>query len=53
MAKSAKELEKMEKARDIWQEVLESVREIQAGKGKKDSVVLHTASQVRKRSALS
>ena len=53
MAKSDKELEKMEKGRDIWQEVLDGVREIQAGKGKKASVSLPAAARVRKASGLS
>ena len=53
MAKSDKELEKMEKGRDIWQEVLDGVREIQAGKGKKSSVTLPAAARVRKASGLS
>ena len=43
MAKSDKELEEMEKGWDIWQEVLESVGEIQAGKGKKVSMTLPAA----------
>ena len=33
MAKSDKELEEMEKGRDIWQEVLDGIREIQSGSG--------------------
>ena len=53
MAKSDKELEKMEEGRDIWQEVLDGVREIQAGKGKKASVSLPVAARVRKASGLS
>ncbi len=53
MAKSDKKLEEMEKGRDIWNEVLESVREIQAEKGKKVSVTLPAAAQVRKVSGLS
>ena len=53
MAKSDKDLEKMEKGRDIWQEVLDGVREIQAEKGKKVSVSLPPASRVRKASGLS
>ena len=53
MAQSDKELEEMEKGRDIWQEVLESVREIQAGKGKKVSMTLPAAARVRKASGLS
>ena len=53
MAKSDKELEEMEKGRDIWQEVLDSVREIQSGKGKKVSVSLPPAARVRKASGLS
>ncbi len=53
MVKSDKELEEMEKGRDIWQEVLDGVREIQAGKGKKVSVSLPPASRVRKASGLS
>ena len=53
MAKSDKELEKMEKDRDIWQEVLDGVREIQAGKGKRVSVSLPAAARVRKASGLS
>ena len=53
MAKSDKELEEMEKGRDIWQEVLDGVREIQAGKGKSVSVSLSAAARVRKASGLS
>ena len=53
MVKSDKELEEMEKGRDIWQEVLDGVREIQAGNGKKVSVSLPPASRVRKASGLS
>ena len=53
MAKSDKELEEMEKGRDIWQEVLDGVREIQSGKGKKVSVALPPAARVRKASGLS
>ena len=53
MARSDKELEETEKGRDIWQEVLDGVREIQAGKGKKVSVSLPPASRVRKASGLS
>ena len=53
MAKSDKELEEMEKGRDIWQEVLDGVREIQAGKGKNVSVALPPAARVRKASGLS
>ena len=53
MAKSDKELEKMEKDRDIWQEVLDGVREIQTGKGKRVSVSLPAAARVRKASGLS
>ena len=53
MARSEKELEEMEKGRDFWQEVLEGVREIQAGKGKKVSVTLPAAARVRKASGLS
>ncbi len=53
MVKSDKELEEMEKGRDIWQEVLDGVREIQAGKGKKVSVSLPPAARVRKASGLS
>ena len=52
MAKSDKELEEMEKGRDIWQEILDGVREIQAGKGKKVSVTLPAAARVRKASGL-
>lgn len=47
MVKSDKELEEMEKVRDIWQEILDGVREIQAGKGKKVSVALPPAARVR------
>jgi putative transcriptional regulator len=53
MAKSDEELEEMEKGRDIWEEVLEGAREIQAGKGKKVSVTLPAAARVRKASGLS
>ena len=53
MVKSDKELEEMEKGRDIWQEILEGIREIQAGKGKKISVTLPAAARVRKASGLS
>lgn len=53
MAKSDKELEEMEKGRDIWQEVLEGVREIQAGKGKRVFISLPAAARVRKASGLS
>jgi putative transcriptional regulator len=53
MAKSDKELEEMENGRDIWQEVLDGVREIQAGKGKTVSVTLPAAARVRKTSGLS
>ena len=53
MAKSDKELEKMEKGRDIWLEVLDGVREIQAGKGKRVSVSLPAAARIRKASGLS
>ena len=53
MVKSDKELEEMEKGRDIWQEVLDGVREFQAGKGKKVSVSLPPAARVRKASGLS
>jgi len=53
MVKSDKELEEMEKGRDIWQEILEGVREIQDGKGKKVSVTLPAAARVRKASGLS
>ena len=53
MAKSDEELEELEKNRDIWQEVLESVREIQAGKGKKISVTLPPAARVRQATGLS
>ena len=53
MVKSDKELEEMEKGRDIWQEVLDGVREIQAGKGKKVSVSLPPASRVRQATGLS
>ena len=52
MVKSDKELEEMEKGRDIWQEILDGVREIQAGKGKKVSVTLPAAARVRKASGL-
>ena len=47
MLKSDKELEEMEKGRDICQEVLDGVREIQSGKGKKVSVVLPPAAPSR------
>ena len=40
MVKSDRELEEMEKSRDIWQEVLDGVSELQSGKGKKVSVPL-------------
>ena len=53
MARSDKELEETEKGRDIWQEVLDGVREIQAGKGKNVSVALPPAARVRKASGLS
>ncbi len=53
MGKSDKELEKMEKGRDIWQEVLDGVREIQAEKGKRVSVSLPAAARVRKALGLS
>ena len=53
MVKSDKELEEMEKGRDIWQEVLDGVREVRAGKGKKVSVTLPAAARVRKASGLS
>ena len=53
MAQSDKELEEMEKGWDIWQEVLESVGEIQAGKGKKVSMTRPAAARVRKASGLS
>ena len=53
MAKSDKELEEMENGRDIWQEVLDGVREIQSGKGKTVSVTLPAAARVRKTSGLS
>ncbi len=53
MANSDKELEEMEKGRDIWQEILEGVREIQEGKGKKVPVTLPAAARVRKASGLS
>ena len=53
MVKSDKELEEMEKGRDIWQEILEGIRGIQAGKGKKISVTLPAAARVRKASGLS
>lgn len=53
MDKSDKELEEREKGRDIWQEVLDGIREIQAGKGKKVSVSLPPAARVRKASGLS
>ena len=52
MAQSDKELEEMEKGRDIGQEVLESVGEIQAGKGKKVSMTRPAAARVRKASGL-
>ena len=50
---SDKELEEREKNRDIWQEVLESFREIQGGKGKKVSMTRPAAARVRKTSGLS
>lgn len=53
MVKSDKELEEMEKGQDIWQEILDGVKEIQAGKGKKVSVSLPPAARVRKASGLS
>ena len=53
MAKSDMELKKMEKGRDIWQEVLDGVREIQAGKGARVSVTLPAAARVRKASGFS
>ena len=53
MAKSDKELEEMEKDRNIWQEVLEGVREIQDGKGKRILISLPAAARVRKASGLS
>jgi hypothetical protein len=53
MAKSDKELEEMEKVRDIWQEVLAGIRELQAGKGKKVSVSLSSTARVRQATGLS
>jgi putative transcriptional regulator len=53
MAKSDKELEEREKGRDIWQEILDGVREIQAGKGKKVSVSLPVSARIRKAAGLS
>ena len=53
MAKSEKELEEMEKGRDIWQEVLDGVREIQSGKGKRVSVSLPPVTRVRQTTGLS
>lgn len=53
MAKSDKELVKMEKGRDIWEEVLDGIGEIQARKGKRVSVTLLAAARVRKASGLS
>ncbi len=53
MAKSDKELEKMEKGREIWEEVLDGIGETQAGKGKRVSVTLPAAARIRKGSGLS
>lgn len=35
---SAKELEKLESGRDVWQEVLEGVKEIKSGAGRRTAV---------------
>ncbi len=48
MVKSDKEPEEMEKDRDIWQEVMDGVREIRVEKGKKMSASLPPAVLVRK-----
>ncbi len=53
MVRSDEELEKMEKNRDIGQEVLDGVREILSGKGRKASVSLPASARVRKASGLS
>ena len=49
-----KALERQESARDVWQEVLEGVREIKAGGGKRTTVdVKSHVAQVRMKSGLS
>ena len=49
-----KALEKFEADRDVWQEVLEGVREIKRGRGKRKKVMPHTqVARVRLKGGLS